>query len=82
MISWHVDKFHDFLTLFLFYIIFKQLDGKFTVMFSEHDARKLRSASEIGRNLCYLTWISFFYSRLFIFRVTYSLNLNYPKKFN
>jgi hypothetical protein len=31
-----VNKFHDFLTLFVFYTIFKQLDGKFTVMFSEH----------------------------------------------
>jgi hypothetical protein len=55
MISWHVDKFHDFLTLFVFCTIFKQLDGKFTVMFSEHGARKFRSAPEIGRNLCYLT---------------------------
>ena len=32
MMSWHVDKFHDFLTLFVFYTIFKQLDGKFTAM--------------------------------------------------
>jgi hypothetical protein len=47
-----MDKFHDFLTLFVFYIIFKQLDGKFTVMFSEHGARRFRSAHEIGRNLC------------------------------
>jgi hypothetical protein len=30
MISWYVDKFHDFLTLFVFYTIFKQLHGKFT----------------------------------------------------
>jgi hypothetical protein len=52
MISWHVDKFHDFLTLFVFYTIFKQLDGKFTVMFSEHDARRFQSATEIGHNLC------------------------------
>jgi hypothetical protein len=50
-----VDKFHDFLTLFVFYTIFKQLDGKLTVMFSEHGARRFRSAPEIGRNLCYLT---------------------------
>jgi hypothetical protein len=47
-----MDKFHNFLTLFVFYIIFKQLDGKFTVMFREHGARKFRSALEIGRNLC------------------------------
>jgi hypothetical protein len=52
MILWHVDKFHDFLTFFLFYTIFKHLDGKFTVMLSEHGARRFRSAPEIGRNLC------------------------------
>jgi hypothetical protein len=40
MISWHVDKFYDFLTLFVFHTIFKQLDGKFTVMFSEDGGRK------------------------------------------
>jgi hypothetical protein len=28
MISWHVDKFHIFLTLFVFYTIFKHVDGK------------------------------------------------------
>jgi hypothetical protein len=39
MISWHVDKFHEFLTLFMFYTIFKQLDDMFTVMFSDHGAR-------------------------------------------
>jgi hypothetical protein len=33
-----VDMFHDFLTLFVFYTIFKQLNGKFTVMFGEHGA--------------------------------------------
>jgi hypothetical protein len=47
-----VDKFHDFLTLFVFYTIFKQLDGKFTAMFSEHVARSFRYAPEMGRNLC------------------------------
>jgi hypothetical protein len=53
MISWHVYKFHNFLTLFIFYTIFKQLiDGKFTVMFSEHGAWRFRSDPEIGRNLC------------------------------
>jgi hypothetical protein len=52
MISWYVDKFHDFLTLFVFYIIFKQLDDKLTVMFSEHGARRFLCAPEIGRNLC------------------------------
>jgi hypothetical protein len=52
MISWHVDKFHDFLTLFVFYTIFKHMDGKFTTMFSEHVARSFRYAPEIGRNLC------------------------------
>jgi hypothetical protein len=35
MISWHVDKFHDFLTLFVFYTILKHLDDKFNAMFSE-----------------------------------------------
>ena len=52
MISWHVDKFHDFLTLFLFYTIFKHMDDKFTTMFNEHGARSFRPAPEIGRNLC------------------------------
>jgi hypothetical protein len=44
--------FHDFLTLFVFYTIYKHLDGKFTAMLSEHGARSFRSAPEIGRNLC------------------------------
>jgi hypothetical protein len=52
MISWHVDRFHDFLILFVFYTIFKQLDGQFTDMLSEHGARSFRSAPEIGRNMC------------------------------
>jgi hypothetical protein len=51
MISWHVDKFHDFLTLFVFYTIFKHVDDKFTTMFSELGARSFRSRPEIGRNL-------------------------------
>jgi hypothetical protein len=50
MISWHVDKFQDFLTLFVFYTIFKLVCGKFTAMFSEHVARSFRSAPGIGRN--------------------------------
>jgi hypothetical protein len=57
-----VAKFHDFFTLFVFYIIFKQLDDKFAVMFSEHGALRFRSAPEIRRNLCYLTWISFLHA--------------------
>jgi hypothetical protein len=52
MILWHVDTFYDFLTLFVFYTIFKHVDGKFTAMFSEHVARSFWSAPEIGRNLC------------------------------
>jgi hypothetical protein len=52
MISWHVNMFHDLLTLFVFYTIFKHLDGKFTAMLSEHGARSFGSAPEIGRNLC------------------------------
>jgi hypothetical protein len=52
MISSPEDKFHDFLTLFVFYTIFKQLDDKFTTMLSEHGARSFRFAHEIGRNLC------------------------------
>jgi hypothetical protein len=77
-----VDKFHDFLTLFVFYTIFKQRDGKFTVMFSEHGARKFGSAPEIGRNLCYITWISFLHSQFSIFQVTCSSNMNYRSKFS
>jgi hypothetical protein len=52
MASWHVDKFHDFLTLFVAYTILKQLDGKFTTMFSELGARSFRSVPEISRTLC------------------------------
>jgi hypothetical protein len=77
-----VDKVHDFLTLFLFYTIFKHLNGKFTVMLSEHGARSFWSAPEIGRNLCYVAWISFLHSRFSKFRVTYSSNLNFPKNSN
>jgi hypothetical protein len=40
-----------FLTLFVFYTFFKQLDGKFTTMLSEHGALSFRSAPEIGSNL-------------------------------
>jgi hypothetical protein len=47
-----MDMFHDFLTLFVFYTIYKHLDGKFTAMLSEHGSRSFRSAPEIGRNLC------------------------------
>jgi hypothetical protein len=36
----------------VFYTIFKQLDGKFTAMLSEHGPLSFRSAPEIGRNLC------------------------------
>jgi hypothetical protein len=47
-----MDKFHDFLTLFVFYTIFKHVNDKFTTMFSEHVDRSLRSDAEMGRNLC------------------------------
>jgi hypothetical protein len=36
----------------VFYTIFKQLDDKFTSMFSEHGAQSFWSAPEIDRNLC------------------------------
>jgi hypothetical protein len=36
----------------MFYTIFKQLDGKFTVMFNEHGARRFQSVPKIDRNLC------------------------------
>jgi hypothetical protein len=52
MISWLVDKFYDFLNLFVCYTIFKQLDGKFTVIFHEHGPQKFRSVPKIGRNMC------------------------------
>jgi hypothetical protein len=35
MISGHVDKFNDFLILFVFYTILKQLDN-FAAIFHEH----------------------------------------------
>jgi hypothetical protein len=44
--------FHNFLTLSVFYTIFKHLDGKLTAMLSEYGARSFQSAPEIGRNLC------------------------------
>jgi hypothetical protein len=52
VVEFQVDKFQDFLTLFVFYTIFKHVYGKFTAMFSEHVARIFRSAPGIGRNLC------------------------------
>jgi hypothetical protein len=45
MISWHLDKFHDFLTLFVFYTILKQPDHKFVVMFHEHGVRNFLACS-------------------------------------
>jgi hypothetical protein len=51
MISLHVDKFHDFRTLFVFYTILKKLDHKFTVMFREHGVLNFWSLLEIGYNL-------------------------------
>jgi hypothetical protein len=45
MISWHLDKFNDFLTLFDLYTIKKQLDRKFVVMFREHDVWNLYSVT-------------------------------------
>jgi hypothetical protein len=49
MISWYVDKFHDFLILCF---IFKQLDLKFAVMFRKHGVQKFQFVPEIGCNLC------------------------------
>jgi hypothetical protein len=43
MISKYVHKFHDFLTLFMFYIILIQLDGKYTILFREHGTQEFRS---------------------------------------
>jgi hypothetical protein len=40
MISWHVDKFHDFLILFVFYTILKQPHPNLPFMFCEYGARK------------------------------------------
>jgi hypothetical protein len=57
MISWLVDKFHDFLTFIVFYTIFKHVDGKFTTMFSQVGALSFRSPPEMGHNLCQITWI-------------------------
>jgi hypothetical protein len=39
-------KFYYFMTLFVFYTNFKQLDGKLTVIFSEHGARRFRTVPE------------------------------------
>jgi hypothetical protein len=48
MILWHVDDFHNFLTLFVFYTILKQLNSKFTVLFHVQGARKFYSTPEKG----------------------------------
>jgi hypothetical protein len=45
-----VDKFHDFLTLFVFYTIFKHMDGKFTAMFSEH-CRRFETRGSLSRRV-------------------------------
>jgi hypothetical protein len=52
------------------------------VMFREPDAQRFRSISEIGRNLCYLTWILFLHARFSMFRVTCSSNVKLRMKFN
>jgi hypothetical protein len=52
MISSHLSKFHDFLTLFVFYTIFKPMDRKFAGLFREFGARKFGSIPEIGHNMC------------------------------
>jgi hypothetical protein len=46
-----MDKFYDFLTLFVFYTIFKHVNDKFTAMFSEHVARSFRSAPKIAKSV-------------------------------
>jgi hypothetical protein len=65
MISLHVDKFNDFLTLFVFYTIFKHVDDKFTAMFSEHVARSFQSARGIGRNFVLSSMYIIFASTVF-----------------
>jgi hypothetical protein len=52
MISWHLSKFYDFLTLFVFYTILKPLDRKFAILFREHGVLKFWSIPEIDLNLC------------------------------
>jgi hypothetical protein len=47
-----MDKFYNFLTLFVSYTILKQLDDKFTVMFCEHGTQQFWSVPKIGCNLC------------------------------
>ena len=81
MISWHLDKFHDFLTLFMFYTILKQLDRKFAVMFREHGVRNFWYVSALGRNFCQIVWISILHSVFFIFsELQFKFELS--KKFN
>jgi hypothetical protein len=52
MILWHVNNFHNFFILFVFYTILKQPNDKFMVLFREYGAQKFWSATEIGHNLC------------------------------
>jgi hypothetical protein len=67
MISLYMDKFHDFLTLFVFYTILKQLDRKFTVMFREHGVLNFWLVPKLGHNLFSITLISFLHSLFSIF---------------
>jgi hypothetical protein len=62
MISWHLDKFHDFPTLFVFYKILKQFVHKFVVMFHEQDVRNFLSFPGFNIILTSVTWISFLHS--------------------
>jgi hypothetical protein len=55
MISCHLDKFHDFLTLFVFNTILKHLDRKFAAMFCELGVQKFWYVLDLGSNLCSIT---------------------------
>ena len=47
MISWDINKSHDFQTLFVFYTILKQFDHKFMVMFRGQTCSKFSITSRI-----------------------------------
>ena len=61
MISWELDKSHDFQTSFAFYRILKQFGHTFVVMFREQDVRNFWSVPGYSLTLDLITWISFFH---------------------
>ena len=82
MISWYLNKIHDFLASFAFYKIKKQVDRKFVVIFYENEFWNFSSFPRIRCQHMLTTMNN--NSALIIFHFSNDLqfNLNIPKKFN